>query len=546
MGDDDKTRGNAGGNIANGGAASGHDVRGPCERAASLHGSELHFRLLVDGVVDYAIYMLDPRGVISSWNRGAERIKGYRESEIIGQHFSRFYTEEDRAAGLPQRALAHATGGSPYEAEGWRVRKDGTRFWASVALNAIRDAQGRLLGFAKVTRDITERRDAQEALRRTQERLAQSQKLETLGQFTGAIAHDFNNMLMVVSANAQSVKRRLIDPVALRSIEAIELAATRGETLTRRLLTFARRQALNPVTIDLRERLAALRHVLTSSARADIELVIAPAAPSWPVSVDVPELESALVNIVVNARDAMPDGGTIRIAQRNVTLAPDDTPDDLAGDFVALSVSDTGCGIDPDLLTRVFEPFYTTKGPDRGTGLGLSQVHGFARQSNGTVTVASCVGRGTTVTLYLPRASGPATVAAAAPVEHFEEGGNEKILLLEDNPEVQIVTASLLEELGYRVSLAPNADAALDILASGEEFSLLLSDIVMPGTLNGVALARRMRLDYPHIAVLLTTGYAVPDELGDGQFPVLRKPYRIGALSMALRDTLDRSRLARR
>ena len=522
----------------------GRHITAQKEAAEALRESELHFRLLVDGVIDYAIYMLDPSGLVSSWNSGAQRIKGYREDEIVGQHFSQFYTEEDRAAGVPRQALAQAASGTPYEAEGWRVRKDGSHFWASVTLSAIRGDDGHLVGFAKVTRDITERRQSQESLKRVQERLAQSQKLEMLGQLTGAIAHDFNNLLMVVGANTQLVKRRLVDPPSLRAVEAIEHIASRGETLTRRLLTFSRRQNLNPIVIDLRERLAASRDVLASSAGKDIELVFEMPDSIWPVMVDVPELELALVNIIVNARDAMPEGGTIRVAGGNVRLSPDDALDDLTGDFVALQISDAGTGIDPDILPRVFEPFFTTKGPDKGTGLGLSQVYGFARQSNGTVRVTSGSSDspgGTTVAIYLPRAVGAVVGPADGPREE-ERKGAERILLVEDNPEVQEVTAAFLEELGYQVSLAENADAALERLATEDDIRLVFSDIVMPGAMNGVALARRVRSVYPHIAVLLTTGYAPQRDLNDDTLTVLRKPYRLAALSAALRDMLDRGR----
>ncbi|HXO02246.1 MAG TPA: PAS domain S-box protein [Stellaceae bacterium] len=528
------------------------ETTGQHRTRAALQESELHFRLLVDGVVDYAIYMLNPNGIVSSWNSGAQRIKGYRENEIVGQHFSRFYTPEDRAAGVPQQALARAAGGTPYEAEGWRVRKDGSLFWASVTLSAIRD-NGKLVGFAKVTRDITERRQSQDSLRRAQERLAQSQKLEMLGQLTGAIAHDFNNLLMVVGANTQLLKRRLVDPPSLRAVEAIERAASRGETLTRRLLTFARRQDLNPIVIDLRERLAASRDVLASAAGENVELVFKLPDSVWPVMVDVPEFELALVNIVVNARDAMPNGGTIRISGGNVRLTPDDALDDLTGDFVELRISDTGSGIDPEVLPRVFEPFFTTKGPDKGTGLGLSQVYGFARQSNGTVRVTSSAAngstlapRGTTVAIYLPRALGAVIAPDDAQREDEPEGGAERILLVEDNQEIQEVTATFLEELGYQVSRAANADAALERLASEKDIRLVFSDIVMPGAMNGVALARRVRRTYPHIAVLLTTGYAPQQVLLDDTLAVLRKPYRLTALSSALRDTLDRARTANR
>ncbi len=525
----------------------GRDVNAQRETAEAARQRELHFGLLVDAVVDYAIYMLDPDGIVSSWNSGAERIKGYRAEEIIGRHFSQFYTPEDREAGVPWRALAQAAAGTPYEAEGWRVRRDGSRFWAMVALSAIRDEKGALIGFAKVTRDIAERRQAQESLRRAQDRLAQSQKLETLGQLTGAIAHDFNNLLMVVGANTQLVKRRLVDPPSLRAVEAIEHASSRGETLTRRLLTFSRRQTLNPIVIDLRERLAASRDVLTSSAGKNIELVFELPERIWPVLVDVPELELALVNVVVNARDAMPDGGTVRIAGSNAHLSPDDLLDDLTGDFVALRISDTGTGIDPEVLPRVFEPFFTTKAPDKGTGLGLSQVYGFARQSNGTVRVTSSPANdspgGTTVTIYLPRAIGK--IAAAEPQRDEErQGGNERILLVEDNREVQEVTAAYLEELGYDVVLAENADTALERLAAEDDIRLVFSDIVMPGTMNGIGLARRVRSVYPHVAVLLTTGYAPQQELVDDTLSVLRKPYRLAALSTALREALDRAHAA--
>jgi PAS domain S-box-containing protein len=524
----------------------GRNITSQKEAAEKLRESELHFRLLVEGVTDCAIYMLDPHGIVSSWNSGAQRIKGYSEDEILGKHFSQFYTAAERAAGVPDRALARVAAGNPYEAEGWRVRKDGSQFWASVTLSAIRNRRGELVGFAKITRDVTERRQAQEALERVQERLAQSQKLETLGQFTGAIAHDFNNMLMVIGGNTQIIRRRLVDPAALRGVRAIEQAAARGEALTRRLLTFSRLQALNPVAIDLRERLPALRDLLASPMRDNIALVYELPDDLWPIKVDVPELELALVNIVVNARDAMLGGGVIQITAANVTITSENDADGLLGDFVSIAISDTGTGIDPAILQRVFEPFFTTKSPNIGTGLGLSQVYGFVHQSNGTVLISSNLGAGTTVTLYLPRASQAEAEATDGAREEETKGSNEKILLVEDNPEVQGVTASLLEELGYRVQLAENAADALDQLATCADFTLVFSDIVMPGPMNGVALAQRIREAYPHIAVLLTTGYAPREDLAAIKLPLLRKPYRIGTLSTVLRETIERARAERR
>ena len=504
-----------------------------------LQESELHFRHLLDCVTDYAIYMLDPSGIVSTWNRGAQRIKGYTQKEIVGTHFSGFYTPEDRAAGLPEKALAQARSGTPFETEVWRVRKDGSRFWASVSLSPVYDENGVLIGLADVTRDITELRQSQESLKRAQDRLAQSQKLEMLGQLTGAIAHDFNNLLMVISANAQLLRRRLVDPFSLRAIEAVEHAASRGETLTRRLLTFARRQDLNPIVVDLAERLAALRGVLVSSAGQNINLVLETQPQLWPVMVDVPELELALVNIVVNARDAMTDGGVIRIVAENASLTSADALEDLTGDFVSLKVSDTGLGIDPQVLPRVFEPFFTTKGPEKGTGLGLSQVYGFARQSNGTVHVASST-TGTAVTIHLPRAVGP-VVSAASRDQEAAQRDSDRILVVEDNHDVQQATTIFLEELGYQVSQVDNADAALEYLLKDSDIRLVFSDIVMQGSINGLGLAQRIRAQYPHIAVLLTSGYIPATQAVDSTLRILRKPYTLATLSSAIEDTLTRA-----
>jgi PAS domain S-box-containing protein len=508
--------------------------------AEALRESERQFRMLVAGVTDHALFRLDPHGVVSNWNAGAQRIMGYAGHEIVGQHLSRFYTLADRAAGIPERACETAAQSGTCAAEGWRVRKDGSLFFASVVIDAIRDEDGKLIGFAKITRDITERREAEAKLQRAQEQLAQSQKMEALGQLTGGIAHDFNNMLMVVSGNAQILKHRLRDQRNLRAIEAIELAAARGEILTRQLLAFSRRQALNPTVISLRQRLTAFRDLLTSSARGDIKLVIDIARNVWPVAVDVHELELALVNLVVNSRDAMPDGGTITIAAKNVQLRPEDTPEHLRGEFVALVVTDTGCGIEADVLQKVFEPFFTTKRLDKGTGLGLSQVYGLTRQSGGTVTITSRVGNGTTVAIYLPRSHRPPSDQSIANGEPPQ--GCETVLLVEDNSEVREVAGMLLEQLGYRVCHVASATAALQLLASGEGVDLVFTDVVMPGELDGLALAHQVKEDHPDIAVLLTSGYAKAANTLEAGFPVLRKPYQLPTLARAIREALDAQR----
>ncbi|CDX48753.1 FOG: PAS/PAC domain protein [Mesorhizobium plurifarium] len=381
----------------------------------ALRQSERQFRLLVSGVTDYALYMLDPNGLVTSWNAGAERIKGYAAEEIVGQHFSRFYTEHDRAAGLPARALSMATRDGHFETEGHRVRKDGTLFWANVVIDPIRDEQGELLGFAKITRDITDRRDAEVALRQAQAQRAHAQKMDALGQLTGSIVHDFNNLLTVVDSYVRKVKNAGVDPEMKRATESVELALERGAGLTRQLLAFSRKHAARAEVVSLAERVEAVRGMIAGSMRKSVKLVAAVGPETWPVKVDPGELELSLVNIAFNARDAMPDGGLVTITAENMLLSSGDDAAGLQGEFVALRVTDTGIGIAPDLLPQVFEPFFTTKGPEKGTGLGLAQVYGFAQQSGGAVTIDSEVGKGTTVTIYLPRADIEAAAQSAEP-----------------------------------------------------------------------------------------------------------------------------------
>ena len=505
----------------------------------ALRESERQFGLLVAGVTDYALIMLDPKGKVVSWNAGAERIKGYAADEIVGRHFSHFYTEEDRADGKPERALAIADNAGRFEAEAWRRRKDGTRFWANVVIDAIRDEQGRLIGFAKITRDISERREAQAAIERAQQQLAQAQKMEALGQLTGGVAHDFNNLLMIVNGQAQALLQRLSDRMDVRALEAIRTAASRGEALTRQLLTFSRRQPMNPKTVCPARIVAAFRDVLASSARGKIELRIAIPPHVWPISIDIPEFELALVNLVVNARDAMPDGGTITLSAANAVLRGDETAERLSGDFVALTVADTGVGIPPEVLPKVFEPFFTTKGADKGTGLGMSQAYGFARQSGGAIDVASEVGRGTKVTIFLPRSSEtPAADMKAPERPDTAPGRGETILVVEDNPDVKSVAIAMLEQLGYRTVAVESAAAALSALKSGQPVDLVFTDVMLPGDLDGVALAQAVRDQYPQLPVVLTSGYAKALGARHG-LPILHKPYQLSALAQTIRDNLD-------
>ena len=434
------------------------DITERNKAADSLKESERHFRLLVNGVTDYALYMLDPTGVITNWNVGGQRIKGYRPEEIIGQHFSRFYTNSDQAAGRPARALRLALENGRYEEEGWRVRKDGTYFWASVVIDPIRDEENRLVGFAKITRDITERRQAQQEMEQLQLKLAQSQKLDALGQLTGGVAHDFNNLLMIITGGLNALKKVAEgDPKALRAVRAIETASQRGAALTSQLLSFARRQSVNPQTIDVRERIFSMREVLDTGLGSAVELQIEVDDGIWPITADSAELETALVNLVINARDAMPRGGTVTVQAGNVFVDDGVT----RGDFVAIRVKDAGVGIPDDVVAKIFDPFFTTKPIGKGTGLGLSQVHGFVHQAGGTIAVDSELGKGTTFTVCLPRS----TAALARRPEQLSPRGTGTVLLVEDNPDVAIASTGLLEELGYAVRWASDVDAALSEVA---------------------------------------------------------------------------------
>jgi PAS domain S-box-containing protein len=509
---------------------------------AQLRDSERHFRLLVQSVTDYAIYMLDPTGIVASWNAGAERIKGYKPHEIIGRNFSEFFTPEDRDAGIPVIALKAAKEHGRYESEGWRLRKDGSRFWVLAVIDAVRDEQGELIGFAKITRDMTEKREAQLRLERAQEQLAQSQKMEAIGHLTGGIAHDFNNLLMIVSGQAQLMKKRAKDAKDIRSIDAIEQAAQSGANLTRQLLTFARRQRLNRITVDLTERLMAIRDLLISSVGGAVKLEIEPALDLWSVETDVGELELALVNIAVNARDAMPHGGALTVKAKNVSLDGSDVTL-LTGDFVALSLIDTGEGIPADVLAKIFEPFFTTKDVGKGTGLGLSQVYGFARQSGGDVHVSSTQGEGTTVTLYLPRSQADVVSLAIKGPGNEEIQGRGSVLLVEDNPQVGDVSKLLLEQLGYDITRVDRPTAALDLLSKKNNFVLVFSDIVMPGDMDGLALARAIQERHPKLPVLLATGYSSAAERVGAEFPILRKPYDQQTLGIAMKAALAGSGL---
>lgn len=494
---------------------------------------EQRFQLLVDGVRDYALFMLDPEGYVSSWNSGAQRIKGYTADEVMHTHFSRFYTQEDQKNGEPARTLAIASEEGRCELEGWRLRKDGTRFWASVVVDAIRNKEGELIGFAKVTRDMTERRMAAEALEHTRSRLVQSQKMEAIGQLTGGIAHDFNNILAVIINSLDLLALRMGASPDVAFVEKAQRAAERGANLTRQLLAYARRQPLQPERHNLNTLITGFGEIMERACPESIAFELCPAVHLDCVLLDSQQFETALLNLVVNARDAMPDGGTISIVTENVEFDEDTAPGCLAaGKYVRVALSDTGHGMTSEAVQHAFEPFFTTKAPGKGSGLGLSQVYGFVTQSGGDVTIDTELGKGTTVNLFFPALSPEPvtagvteTITPALPRVH-----SGRVLIVEDNPDVMEVSIEIFRGLEFDVLTAPNGMAAIDILKRTRDIDVLFTDVVMPMGMNGIELARFTRKLLPDIHIILASGYPVPVLAADygalDEFAFIGKPYR--------------------
>jgi PAS domain S-box-containing protein len=504
----------------------------------SLRASQEQFRLLVQGVTDYAIYLLSPSGEISSWNAGAERIKGYTSDEVLGTSFSRFYTAEDQAAGEPARALALAAKDGRFEKEGRRVRKVGSIFWANVVIDALRSPDGTLIGFAKITRDITAQRESRKALEDAREKLFQAQKMDAIGQLTGGVAHDFNNLLMVIRGSLELLSKRLPqDQRAMHLLDNALQGASRGIALTKRMLAFARRQELKVSCVDIPALVAGMAELLTRSVESKVELQLNFPPTLAAVLADPNQLELAVLNLVVNARDAMPLGGTIVIAAEEAPL--NDAP--IAGRFVCLSVTDTGEGMDADTLARATEPFFTTKGVGKGTGLGLPMVHGLAQQVGGRLVLHSEKGRGTTAEIWLPCATAAAAEPAALSVPQARASvGARVVMVVDDDALVLHSAAAMLEDLDHRVIEAASGQEALSLLARHPEVDVLITDHAMP-VMTGAELAAAVRGIYPTLPVVLATGYA---ELAVGVAPGptrLAKPFT----QCELVDAISRASLSK-
>jgi PAS domain S-box-containing protein len=525
-------------------------VRDLTERKSAdeaLHRSQEQFRLLVQSVTDYAIFMLDKNGHVSSWNYGAERIKGYLPEEIIGKHFSTFYTQPDRDAGEPQKNLRLATTEGRVESEGWRVRKDGTRFWAHVVIDRILDDNGELVGFAKITRDVTEQREAARELDRAREALFQSQKTEAIGKLTGGVAHDFNNLLMVIQSCLDMVDLKLPHDSQLRRlVHNAQSAVQRGSALTQRMLAFARKQELRVAPVDLATLVANMTELLRRSLGPLVNISTMFPASLNSVKTDANQLELALMNLAVNARDAMPEGGNLTIAARNVTIDASHSTRLAPGEYVCLSVTDEGEGMDEETLTKATEPFFTTKGIGKGTGLGLSMVHGLVEQSGGRLVIKSSKGFGTRVEMWLPGvlAGDVDTEITAIPASVTLASASQSlhIVVVDDDPLVRTTTGAVLQDLGHRVIEVASAEEALQILEGRTDVDMLITDHAMPG-MTGAQLVSEANIRWPALPVVLATGYAeIPTDLSDGATR-LSKPYDRTGLAEAISKAMEDRRV---
>ena len=513
---------------------------GSVEELSDALSDAERFRLLVSAVRDYAIYMLDPGGHIVSWNAGAERFKGYKAEEVMGRHFSLFYTPEDQERRIPEFALSTAKSSGKFETEGWRVRKDGSRFWAHVVIDPIADPAGNLIGFAKITRDLTERREAQDKLEKAKDALFQSQKMEAIGRFTGGVAHDFNNLLAVVLGGLELIQRRVgkNDVQVQRLLENIRQAAQRGANLTQRMLAFARRQELRPELFDVCAQIRGMADLLDRSLGTDMTL--ATRFPTQPVTVrvDPTQLEMAVLNLAVNARDAMPAGGTVTIEIGTEALGDSNSYGLSAGRYAALSVIDHGIGMDEKTVQQAIEPFFSTKGVGKGTGLGLSMVHGLAEQSGGRFVLWSTLGEGTRATLLLPLQS---ALSAREPERSVTETLSSPVLnllVVDDDVLVLMNTAMMLEEAGHSVTTAYSGQEALKVIGHSKPFDLLITDQGMPN-MTGQQLIQHVRALFPKVPVILATGYGEMP-LGLGQDVIkLSKPFLQAQLLEAVGNATD-------
>jgi PAS domain S-box-containing protein len=478
-----------------------------------------------------------PDNPIIFCNDAFQFMTGYSEAEIVGSN-CRFLQgpETDRQIIAQVRAAIEKR--EEVAVEVLNYRKNGSTFWNALFVSPVLDEAGNLLYYFGSQLDISRRREAEEALH-------EAQKMEAVGKLTGGIAHDFNNLLQVILGYVDILEARVApeDRSARRAVEAIASSANRGATLTQQLLAFARKQELRDRLLNFNSLITDFRPIIDRTAGEGATVRRHLDDNLWNCRIDPVQAEMALLNIISNARDAAGSTGTITMSTHNVVLPNGEafSPPRLdAGEYVVVTVADDGPGIDAAIVDKVFDPFFTTKEMGKGTGLGLAMVYGFMRQSGGLATVRNADAGGAVFSLYFPRASGSvASRPMAAPPK--DAGGRERVLMVEDQPEVGELGREMLRDLGYDVTLASSGRAALDILQNDRDYQLLFTDILMPGGMNGVALANAVKRDYPHTAVLLTTGFAdeAIDE-GARSYELIRKPYRRADLNERIRQVLDK------
>ncbi|MGN2243752.1 PAS domain S-box protein [Frateuria sp. GZRR33] len=539
----------------------------------ALRATSNRLKLILECTTGYGIMALDLEGRITLWNSGAQRLLGWREEEVLGKRADIIFTPEDRNQGVLEEEMrcAAETGRAQYDRQ--RVRKDGSRFFSSGQMMPLRNGGGRLLGYLKVLRDRTLEHQARESLERgvaertaelaatnrqllaqIEERerveatLRQMQRLEAVGQLTSGVAHDFNNLLTVISGNIGILERALhasgVDPRLRQRLGCMKDAASRGAKLTAQLLAFSRRQRLEAKAVDLNGIVAGMRDLLQSSMGGSVQLTMKLQPALWAALVDPTQIELVILNLAINARDASPVGSeliveTANVALRDLAARPEEPA---PGDYVMVAVTDHGSGMAPEVLARAFEPFFTTKEVGKGSGLGLAQVYGFAKQSGGGVRILTRLGEGTSVKVYLPRAAGATDHVEDTPQAPVHPAGGtarQRILLVDDDADVREVTAAILAERGYEVIEAGSGGSALDVLDhEGGEVDLMLMDYAMPG-MNGSEVAREAHAKRPSLPILFLTGYAdfgAFKDIGDDR--IVSKPFRDEELLAKVRNVL--------
>ncbi len=541
---------------------------------ADLRTSEGRLRLIMESASDFAIFTTDLDGRVTEWNAGAQNVLGWEEAEIVGQDARIIWTSEDREAGIPEQEMQDAREQGRASDERWHMRHDGNRFWASGDLMPLQDEVGRLIGYLKILRDRTEQHEAgvrlaevAELLRaineeleqrvatevaervKAENQLRQSQKMEAVGQLTGGLAHDFNNLLTGISGSLELLSTRLAQGRLKdldRYVTVAQGASKRAAALTHWLLAFSRQQTLDPKATDANRLVNGMEEMIRRTVGPAIELEVVGAGGLWPTLIDPPQLENALLNLCINARDAMPDGGRLTIETGNRWLDERGARErDLQpGQYVSLCVSDTGTGMSPDVIAKAFDPFFTTKPLGEGTGLGLSMIYGFARQSGGQTRIHSEVGQGTTVCLYLPRHFGEMeTVEATAGLSDAPRSVvSETVLVVDDEPTIRMLVNEVLKDLGYTTIEAADGPSGLRVLQSDVRIDLLVSDVGLPGGLNGRQMADAARVSRPGLKVLFITGYAENAVVGNGYLDqgmqVMTKPFAIEALASRIREMI--------